>query len=167
MKKVVRLTEGQFIDLVKKVISESVVVEQEGTPTPSWVKSADPNVNMNAKAKMGYGPTQATYFASTTNGDTGIIIPKGSKFVPAGSILLSKGYLVNKQSLINNGLTYETLYTNSQGLANALKSGKLSARAVNIGITNSGTVIYEGGNNALGLFGNGQNLSKQSMGSFA
>lgn len=188
MKKVVRLTEGQFIDFVKKVLSESIEfqndvneqsrLQQVGnaalnqmnapTPTPAWVKKADSNLNFNAKAKMGYGPTQATYLASTPDGDMGVIIPKGSKFTPAGAVLVGKGYLVHKESLVKNGgLTWETLYTDNAGLAKALKSGKLSSRGVNIALTSSGTVVYEGAFSAIGLLGNGSVLAKEVQKNFA
>lgn len=168
MKKVVRLTEDQFISLVKKVISESVVVENAGVD-PQWIKMSDSNLNFNAKVRSGYGPTSATYVAGATNNEMVIILPKGTKFVPSpsGAFLLSKGYLVNKETLIKNGgLTIQTLYTSPGMVAKALQSGKLQSRPVNVAATNSGSIVYEGGS-AMGLFGSGDALSKAIQGLYS
>ena len=155
MKKIVRLTENDLARIVQRVINEQAVAD------PKWIAQADSNLNFNSKVKSGYGPTSATYVAGTPNNDMMIIVPKGSKFSPSpsGAFLLSQGYLVSKESLMKNGgLTPQTLYTSSGMVAQALKTGKLNPRTVNIALTDSGTLVYEGGG-ALSLGGSGSALS--------
>jgi hypothetical protein len=169
MKKVIRLTESEFISLVKKVINESKngnVNEQMSTMASNALKTAstqggDPSWLKNASGIIGskIDPfnqgaalvSSVTAMAKNPGEDKMIIIPKGTTFklTPSRNFMIAKAYQINpKQGVFDNIRALK----DNQYIANMLKSGQLNATPIDIAaVRGLGGILYPNGMSALSL----------------
>jgi hypothetical protein len=172
MKKVIRLTESEFISLVKKVINESKngnVNEQMSTMAsnalktastqgggvndPSWLKYAS-NIVGSTIDPFNQGAalvSSVTAMAKNPGEDKMIIIPKGTTFklTPSRNFMIAKAYQINpKQGVFDNIRALK----DNQYIANMLKSGQLNATPIDIAVVKGlGGILYPNGMSALSL----------------
>lgn len=169
MKKVIRLTESEFISLVKKVINESKngnVNEQMSTMAsnalktastqggdPSWLKYAS-NIVGSTIDPFNQGAalvSSVTAMAKNPGEDKTIIIPKGTTFklTPSRNFMIAKAYQINpKQGVFDNIRALK----DNQYIANMLKSGQLNATPIDIAVVKGlGGILYPNGMSALSL----------------
>lgn len=171
MKKVVKLTEDQFISLVKKVIRESVEVEEAAVgQDPSWLTYAKKQYMSVVGGQLRTVKPGSKVVAGNTSVATSMdvsfafIIPKGTTFTPSpsGNFLLALAYKVDKSNLDPKKMMTDPVY-----VANELKSGRLKATKAYIAGTDSGTILYENGDSPVGLRGASEPLAKLILGAFA
>ncbi len=169
MKKVIRLTESEFISLVKKVMNESKngnVNEQMSTmanavkaasaqgPEPSWLKypkaqymSIQPNLRMaNPSANV---TTAKPCFTSIMDASFGFIIGQNTKFVAKGNFFVGAAFRVEK-SKIDTSKIGNPAYLNGV-IANAQKFGLTSTQ---VALTQDGSVLFPNGDTPFKLYGN-------------
>ena len=169
MKKVIRLTESEFISLVKKVMNESKngnVNEmanlaaaakpalQQG-PEPSWLKypkgqymGIQPNLRTaNPKAMV---TSMKPCFASIMDVSFGFIIAQNTKFVAKGNFFIGAAFRVEK-SKIDPAKVGNPAYLNGV-IANAQKFG---LTATQVALNQDGTVLFPNGDTQFKLYGDG------------
>jgi hypothetical protein len=177
MKKVIRLTESEFISLVKKVINESKngnVNEQMSTmanavksmsaqgPEPSWLKypkqqymSIQPKLKM-ANPKIVLTAQNACY-SSVMDASFGFIIPQNTKFVAKGNFFIGSVFRVEK-SRIDPVKVGNPAYLNGV-IANAQKFG---LTATQVALNQDGSILFPNGDTQFKLYGNGGLALSQS-----
>jgi hypothetical protein len=171
MKKVIRLTESEFISLVKKVINESKngnVNEQMSTmasnalktastqgPEPSWLKypkaqymSIQPNLRTaNPKAMV---TSMKPCFASIMDASFGFIIAQNTKFVAKGNFFIGAAFRVEK-SRMDMAKIGNPAYLNGV-IANAQKFG---LTATQVALNQDGSILFPNGDTQFKLYGDG------------
>jgi len=183
MKKVIRLTESEFISLVKKVMNESNngnVNEQMSTIAsnalktastqdvePSWLKypkqqymSIQPKLRM-ANPKIVLTAQKACY-SSVMDAPSGFIIPQNTKFVAKGNFFIGSVFRVNK-SKIDPYKIGNPAYLNGV-IANARNFGLTPSP---IALNQDGNILYPNGDTEFKLYGDaGLALSQTAQKSF-
>ncbi len=182
MKKVIRLTESEFISLVKKVINESKngnvneqmanlaaaakPVLQQGVE-PSWLKypkqqymSIQPKLKM-ANPKIVLTAQNACY-SSMMDASFGFIIPQNTKFVAKGNFFIGSVFRVDK-SKIDPYKIGNPAYLNGV-IANAKNFGLIPSP---IALNQDGNILFPNGDSEFKLFGSeGQKLAQSAVKSF-
>jgi len=183
MKKVIRLTESEFISLVKKVMNESNngnVNEQMSTIAsnalktastqdvePSWLKypkqqymSIQPKLKM-ANPKIVLTAQNACY-SSMMDASFGFIIPQNTKFVAKGNFFIGSVFRVDK-SKIDPYKIGNPAYLNGV-IANAKNFGLIPSP---IALNQDGNILFPNGDSEFKLFGGeGQKLAQSAVKSF-
>lgn len=190
MKKVIRLTESEFISLVKKVINESKngnVNEQTSTIAsnamnqlsknatskvvqgvePSWLKYPKSQyMSIQPKLKMANPKAMVTSmkpcFASIMDASFGFIIAQNTKFVAKGNFFIGAAFRVDK-SKIDPAKVGNPAYLNGV-IANAQKFG---LTATQVALNQDGTILFPNGDTQFKLYGDaGLALSQTAQKSF-
>ncbi len=190
MKKVIRLTESEFISLVKKVMNESKngnVNEQMSTIAsnamnqlsknatskvvqgvePSWLKypksqymSIQPNLRTANPKAM--VTSMKPCFASIMDSSFGFIIAQNTKFVAKGNFFIGAAFRVEK-SRMDMAKIGNPAYLNGV-IANAQKFG---LTATQVALNQDGSILFPNGDTQFKLYGDaGLALSQTAQKSF-